>query len=197
VAASNAYAAVTVVPRIAVRLPLALPEPDGFVVGEHQTWPRVVGRVEYVRGRLEYMPPCGKNQRRVAVDVVTELNLWRREHTDFVVGANEAGMLLEGEVRGADAAIWRAGEPSGNELARTPPVLAVEICGEDEPLESLLGKASWYLGHGVEVVWTIVPDTRRVHVTTKKGTVEVADRIPESSSLPGLAPLLADFFRQL
>jgi Uma2 family endonuclease len=196
-AASTAYAPITIVPRIAVELPLVLPLPDGFDVEHHETWPRVVGRVEYVDGRLRYMPPCGKNQQRVAVDVVTELNLWRREHVEFIVGANEAGMLLGGEVRGADAAVWRGGEAANNEFARTPPVLAVEICGEDEPVETLLVKAAWYLEHGVEIVWTIVPDTRRVHITTASGTIVVTERIPESSLLPGLAPLVASFFRQL
>ncbi|MBX3224987.1 MAG: Uma2 family endonuclease [Labilithrix sp.] len=196
-AASTAYAPMTVVPRIAVKLPLVVPEPDGFVAARYETWPKVVGRLEYVGGRLEYMPPCGKNQQRVAVDVATELNLWRRDHVDFVVGANEAGMLLDGEVRAADAAVWRAGEPSNNELARTPPVLAVEICGEDESLETLLEKAAWYLERGAEAVWTVVPETRSVHVTTSAGTVEVTGRIPETPSLPDLSPLVADFFRQI
>lgn len=196
-AATSVYAPVTVVPRIAVELPLVLPEPEGFDFARLETWPAVVGRLEYVDGRLEYMPPCGKNQQRVAVDVATELNLWRRERAEFVVGANEAGMLLGGEVRGADVAIWRAGEPSGNEFARTPPVLAVEICGEDEPLDAMLEKAAWYLEHGVEVVWTVVPGTRSVHVSTAAGTTETKDRIAEHASLPGLAPAVADFFRQL
>jgi Uma2 family endonuclease len=197
VAATNAYAPVTVVPRIAVRLPLALPEPEGFVFERPETWPRVTGRVEYVGGRLMYMPPCGKNQQRVAVDVTTELNLWRRNHPEFIVGGNEAGMLLDGEVRGADAAVWRSGEPATNEFARIAPVLAVEVCGDDEPLETLLAKATWYLEHGVEIVWTIAPETRRVHITTKSGTVEVSDRIPESALLPGLSPSVSNFFQQL
>lgn len=73
----------------------------------------------------------------------------------------------------------------------------MEICDEDEPVAALLEKAAWYLAHGVEIVWTIDPETRHVHVTTAAGTVVVSDRIPEASSLPGLAPLVADFFRQL
>src|SRR5260370_15949804 len=85
--------------------PIALPEPDGFAVEQSQTWPEVTGRLEYVGGRLEYMPPCGEVQQRVAVDVVTELNLWRRKHPEWVVGGNEAGMFLGGEVRAADAAV--------------------------------------------------------------------------------------------
>ena len=194
---SNAYAEVTVVPRIAVHLPLALPAPDGFVVARPETWPLVTGRLEYTDGRLEYMPPCGKNQQRVAVDVVTELNLWRRGHPGYVVGGNEAGMLLGGEVRGADAAVWRAGEPAGNDFARTPPVLAVEVCGEDEPATMLLAKARWYLEHGVERVWIVDPATRTVHVVTSQGTVEVVDRIPEAASLPGLSLSVVELFRQI
>jgi Uma2 family endonuclease len=193
----DAYADVTVVPRIAVRFPLPLPAPGGFVVARHETWPRVTGRLEYASGRLEYMPPCGKNQQRVAVDVVTELNLWRRAHPGFVVGGNEAGMLLGGEVRGADAAVWRTGEPASDEFARTAPVLAVEVCGEDEPAEMLLAKARWYLEHGVERVWIVDPAARRVHVVTGDAALEVEDRIPETPSLPGLSLAVADLFRQI
>lgn len=196
-AASSAYTSMTVVPRIAVALPLPLPLPDGFVVEDRSTWPRVVGRLEYVEGRLEYTPPCGKGQQRVAVDVVTELNLWSRSQGWFVVGGNEAGMLLDGEVRAADAGVWRDGEPATNELARTAPILAVEICGEDEPLAAMLTKAAWYLEHGVEVVWTVVPEARAVHVTTRVGTVVATERTPEHPSLPGLSVALSDLFRQL
>jgi Uma2 family endonuclease len=197
VTAANAYAEVTVVPRIAIRLPLALPLPDGFLVERPETWPSVTGRLEYAGGKLEYMPPCGKNQQRVAVDVVTELNLWRREHPGFVVGGNEAGMLLDGEVRGADAAVWRAGEPAGNDFARTPPILAVEVSGQDESADALLVKARWYLRHGVECVWIVDPERRHVCVVSAQGTAECADRIPEWPSLPGLSPRVDDLFRQL
>lgn len=178
-------------------LPLPLPIPAGFDAARPQTWPRVTGRLEYVQGRLEYMPPCGKNQQRVCVDVVTELGVWCRARTGFIVGGNEAGMLLGGEVRGADAAVWRAGEEAGDEFARTAPVLAVEVCGEDESGPMLTAKARWYLDHGVERVWVVDPMTRRVHVVTAEGVVEAVDRIPEAPSLPGLSPWVKDLFRQI
>ncbi len=195
--AVNPYADVTVVPRIAIRFPLALPEPARFEVDRSETWPRVDGRLEYVEGRLEFMPPCGEMQQRVAIDVGTELNFWRRSHPEFVVGGNEAGMLLGGEVRGADVAIWRGAFPPRSGFARVAPVLAVEIVGEDEPVDALRDKARWYLGHGVEIVWIVVPATRSVMVVTVDAELEAAERIPESSALPGLAPLVGDFFRQL
>jgi Uma2 family endonuclease len=201
VAASNRYAEVTVVPKIAIRLPLALPAPDGFDVERPATWPEVTGRLEYVHGKIEYMPPCGELQQRTAVDVVTELNLWARARGDFVVGANEAGMLLGGEVRAADAAVWsRAslGAPAGG-FARVAPVLAVEVAGPDESAEDLAPKVAWYLGHGVRVVWVVVPTERCVAVTTSEGTRTLAAhaRVPVHPLLPGLEPSVATFFRQL
>jgi Uma2 family endonuclease len=195
--AANPYADVTLVPRIAVRFPLVLPAPAGFDSERPETWPRVEGRLEYVRGRLEFMPPCGEVQQRVAIDIGTELNVWRRSHPEFVVGGNEAGMLLGGEVRGADVAVWRGGFPPRSGFARTAPVLAVEIVGEDEGAEALRAKARWYIEHGVPLVWVVEPEARSVEVHTAQGVTRVADRIPESALLPGLAPFVADFFRQL
>lgn len=182
-----------------MHFPLVLPAPEGFEVACPSTWPGVAGRLEYVGGRLEYTPPCGEVQQRTAADVVTELNIWRREHPEFVVGGNEAGMLLGGEVRAADAAVWRNAGRSGEGFARLPPVLAVEVAGIDDMSEALLEKARWYLAHGVETVWIVLPSSRSVRVVTAATIVEVATgkRLPQPLSLAGLAPLVADFFRQL
>jgi Uma2 family endonuclease len=198
VATANSYADITVVPRIALRLPLDLPVPDGFDVAVPESWPTVTGRLEFVGGRLEYMPPCGEIQHRTVVDVLTELNLWRREHTSFVVGGNEAGMLLGGEVRAADAAVWRNGPATGG-FARTPPLLAVEVSGVDDTLDLLRDKARWYLDHGVATVWIVVPEARSVSVVTHEGETEVTadERVPEPAGLQGLSPVAASFFRQL
>ena len=198
VAAATSYAEVTVVPRIALRLPLELPVPEAFDVSAPETWPEVTGRLEFVDGRLEYMPPCGEIQQRTAVDVLTELNLWRRERPGFAVGGNEAGMLLGGEVRAADAAVWCA-SPASNGFARTAPLLAVEVAGVDDTVDLLRGKARWYLDHGVPTVWIVVPNVRRVMVLTREGETEWAEEatLPEPIGLDGLSPLVASFFRQL
>lgn len=197
----EAYLDVTIVPRVAVELPLALPLPDGFVPDRRETWPALPGRLEFVQGRLLYMPPSGDLHQETAVDVSTELNLWRRGHAEFVVGGNEAGMVLGGEVRAADVAIWKrsaVGEDTGG-FRRAPPVLAVEIAGPDDSVDSLRGKADWYLGHGVEVVWILSPADRAVHIVTPSGTrkLGVADSTPDHPALPGLAPRVADLFRQI
>jgi len=187
-----------VVPRIAVTLPLALPAPEGFDVARLETWPTTHGRLEFVGGRLEYMPPCGEAQQRTAVDVVTELNLWRRKHPEFVVGGNEAGMLLGGEVRAADAAVWPAGPASGG-LAQTAPLLAVEVAGVDDTESLLEEKARWYLAHGVATVWIVIPQSRSAKVVTASGQTPVVrdERMPAPAGLADLTPAVSSFFTQL
>jgi Uma2 family endonuclease len=196
----NPYEA-TAVPRGAVELPLRLPSPPGFQPDRLETWPNVEGRLEYVQGALWFMPPCGDDQQDTAADVVAELAIWGRSHTEFVVGTNEAGMKLGDEVRGADAAVWRRADlgPSTGGFRRVPPVLAVEIAGRDDTVAMLREKASWYLDHGVEVVWLLVPPAREVIVIGSAGEAEYGrgDRLPEHPSLPELAPRVADLFRQL
>ncbi len=191
----------TIVPRSSVVFPLRMQEPHGFDVDNLNTWPRTEGRVEYVAGALWFMPPCGDDQQYTAADVVTTLTLWCRAHPGFVVGSNEAGMKLGGEVRAADAALWRETDLSGRSggLQRVPPVLAVEVAGRDDTIGMLRDKADWYLERGVEVVWIVEPATRRVVVVTDGEVVELdaRERLPEHAELPGLTPEVADLFRQL
>lgn len=192
----------TVVPRGAVSFPLHLPIPEGFDANRPETWPKVTGRLEYIGGALWYMPPTGDDQQDTTSDVVTELNNWRRAHPDFVVATNEAGMKLGGEVRGADAAVWRKSDlPAQNTggFRRVPPILAVEIAGKDDAIELLEAKTLWYFEHGVELVWLLVPRTRTMRVITRATEQELtlSDRVPPHPTLPGLEPRVADLFRQL
>jgi Uma2 family endonuclease len=198
--ARSAYLEWTPVPRIAIALPLPLPWPDGFAPADPATWPAVHGRLEYVHGRLLYMPPCGDEQQDTAADAVFELGSWCRQHDGFVVAGNEAGMMLGPDVRGADAAVWRsvdAGPYSGG-FRRLPPLLAVEVAGKDEEAAELLGKAEWYLEHGVEVVWVLDPRTATVLVKTRAGLHRAGpgEAVPPHPSLPGLGPRVDDLFRQ-
>jgi Uma2 family endonuclease len=200
-ATKSAYRDWTPVPTIAITLPLELPLPDGFDHQELETWPLVEGRLEYVDGRLLYMPPSGDEQQDTVADVTVELGLWTRAHPDFLASTNEAGMILGRDVRAADAAVYRrtdVGSYTGG-LRRVPPVLAVEVAGKDEPPELLSEKASWYLERGVEVVWILVPRAHHVIVNTLAGRVELGpgDRLPAHPSLPGLEPRVNDLFRQI
>jgi hypothetical protein len=88
--------------RADVRFPVEWRAPEGFRPDEPSTWPQVAGRLEFVDGRIQYIPPCGEVQQDVATDATITLGLWARDRPEFVVGSNEAGMIIGDEVRAAD-----------------------------------------------------------------------------------------------
>lgn len=188
-------------PRGGVRFPFELTPPPGFRVDQPSTWPKVPGRLEYVGERLLYMPPCGDRQGKIVASVMGVLEPWGETHSEFEVAGNEIGMILDGEVRGADAAIRRRPEvEEGTDgFWRTPPVLAVEVAGQDEEEPELREKARWYLRHGVRTVWLILPKTREVLVLhgSDESKHRGGERLPADPDLPGLNPTVDRLFRQL
>jgi len=181
-----------------VRFPVELVPPDGFDPARLETWPRVEGRLEWVGGRLLYMPPCGEMQQATVTDVVVVLGLWQRTHPEFSVGTNEAGMRLGEDSRGADAGVWRQ-RPQRWGFRREPPVLAVEVAGQDEDADALREKARWSLTQEVPVVWIVLPGQREVIVVTSAGERHhaIGEQLPVHEALPGLQPQVADLFRQV
>lgn len=186
--------------RTGVRFPVEL-RPRGLNGDDPSTWPEAEGRLEWVEGRLLYMPPYADIQQDVAVDLVHVLRSWSETKAGFVVGGNEAGMRLGKDIRAADAAVWlrAAVGPSKGRLRDAPPLLAAEVAGQDEDEGSLRDKAAWYLRHGVGIVWLIFPDSREVMVlsSASEARYRVTEQIAEDERLPGLAPLVELFFVQL
>ena len=196
-----AYPDVIPVPE-SVRFPVELEPPKGFQPEDPASWPDVEGRLEWVGGRLLFMPPCGDVQQGVAVSVAVVLGTWGEAHPEFFVGGNEAGMLLQGDVRGAGGAVWRfedLGRLTGG-YVRIPPLLAVEVAGREEGEPELRTKATWYFAHGVGVVWIVLPHSREVVVLTMEGHDSrhgSGSTLPPIDALPGLAPPVDRFFSQL
>jgi Uma2 family endonuclease len=188
-------------PRGSVRFPIELIPPPGFRADDPQTWPAIDGSLEYVDGRLLYMPPSGDVQQDVCSAVTGVLFAWIKAHAEFVVGSNEAGMILGGDTRGADAAVWRRADaraPTGR-YRRTAPVLAVEVAGAEQHEAELRDKARWYLDAGVELVWIVLPESREVVVLsrTRDDRLRSGERLAPVASLPDLQPEVAEFFLQL
>src|SRR2546422_1057362 len=105
------------------------------------------------------------------------------------------------DARGAGGAVGgRDPVPRGRgRYMRAPPILAVEVAGREEGEPELREKARSYLGHGVAVVWLVLPETREVLVVTAGGETRhaVGERLPPHPALPGLGPAVERFFRQL
>lgn len=197
------YDEVIPVPR-AARLPIELHPPPGFDPANPRTWPEVIGRLEFVDGRLLYMPPCGEEQQVVTVQVAHLMRRWGEAHPHFDVGGNEAGMVLGTDVRGADVGVWPRPDltvPRTREFRRKPPLLAVEVAGRDdaEDESALLAKASWYLKHGVRCVWLILPETREVVVVEASGRRRFGELavLPEPPEIPGLVIQVREIFSVL
>lgn len=147
------------------------------------------------------MPPCGDVQQDVVSSVVHALCSWADSHPGFLVGSNDAGMMLGGDVRAADAAVWKrdqAGEHTGR-YRRTPPVLAVEVAGQDEAEPELREKAQWYLSRGVTTVWIVLPTPREVLVISSAGESRhrSGEALPDIADLAELKPGVELFFAQL
>lgn len=97
--------------RASIRFPLRMTIPPGFRAQRPSTWPSVDGRLEFVEGELLFMPPRADYQQDVSAEIVRLLGNWSVEHPEFIVAGNEAGMLLNGEVRGADIRCSRSRWP--------------------------------------------------------------------------------------
>jgi Uma2 family endonuclease len=73
------------------------------------------------------------------------------------------------------------------------------VAGQDEDEDVLRNKAQWYLDHGVELVWLILPSTREVIVIERASELRCSavDQLVEHPSLPGLTPKVSELFAQL
>jgi Uma2 family endonuclease len=184
-----------------VRFPVELTPPEGFDPARIETWPDVEGRLEWVAGRLLYMPPCGDRQQDTIADVVVALGLWVHAHPEFVLGTGDAGMHIGEDIRGADAAIWRRADigPLTGGFRAAPPLLAVEVAGRDERERQLRDKAGWYFRAGVGVVWIVLPEDREILVLTRASETRrrVGERLPPDARLPDLVPVVEDLFVQI
>jgi Uma2 family endonuclease len=188
----------------AAKLPIELEPPAGFDPPDVRTWPRVEGRLEFVDGRLLYMPPCGSEQAALAARIAHLLSRWCEARTGFFVGANEPGVVLGKDVRAPDVAIWARPDPRPplrRAFATVPPLLAVEVAGRDdsEDESALLRKAKWYLRHGVKTVWLVLPESREVVVLRKDSTRRLGlnDTLPAPPELPGLSVAAVEIFSVL
>jgi Uma2 family endonuclease len=148
-----------------------------------------------------HMPPCGDTQQDVTGSVAGILDRWLDDHGEFTFGTKEAGVMLGEEVRGADAAVWLRSDvtPHTGGYRTVPPILAVEVAGQDEGEIALRAKAGWYLDRGVKVVWIVLPDPRQILVARPGGESRFreGERLPPHPDLPGLEPEVGHFFRRL
>lgn len=104
-------------------------------------------------------------------------------------------------MRGADVAyisytrMPRDEEPRG--FLRVPPELVVEVVGERQSWKRVVAKAGEYFALGVDRVWVIDPDKRRIFAHRDDAEPLIWDgsaKIGDARILPGFQCKLADIF---
>jgi len=130
-----------------------------------------LGPCELIRGEVVSLSPGGYQHSRLSVKIAFLIEKWAVENNRGRVIGNEAGLIVASEpdtVRGADIAyvsfdrLPKGSMPPG--FFETPPELVVEIVGKGQGWTEKVEKVGEYLRMGVDRVWVIDPDTRRVHI---------------------------------
>ncbi len=172
--------------------------------GEFQEIAPRLGPCELVRGEVVRLSPGGFRHSRVAMRIGWLLETWAQQSGLGRVIGVEAGFLVEqapDTVRGADVAYisWqrlpKGREPTG--FCDTPPELVVEVRGEGQSWRELLAKAGEYLTMGVNRVWVVDPEKRRVHILRPDESPSVLyerDTVADSEILPGFTCSAGEFF---
>jgi len=163
-----------------------------------------LGTCELDRGQVAPLSASGFRHNRSAMNLAFLLETWARKRRCGRVVTNEIGIVTErkpGTVRGADVAyisyvrMPRDQEPRG--FLRVPPELVIEVVGERQSWKRVVTKAGEYFKLGVDRVWVIDPDKRRVFAYRADAEPLIWDgkaRVADAQILPGFQCKLGDIF---
>jgi Uma2 family endonuclease len=126
----------------------------------------------------------------------------RKKRKGYVV-CNDTGVVLEHDpdtVRGPDIAYFEDAErweDLPEKWGVTVPRLIVEIISPNDGAQYINDKIGDYLRNGVEVIWVIDPDSKRINVYSKNEGVKTLtekDTITGGKVLPGFRCKVTGFF---
>ncbi len=164
-----------------------------------------IGPCELVGGEVIALSPGGFRHSRITVNAAFLVEVWARQTGRGRVLIDEAGIVVENDpdtVRGADVVyisydrLPREDTPTG--FCTVPPELVVEVIGKGQGWREMVEKAGEYLGMGVDRVWVIDPDTRRVHILRSDHepiALSEDETLADEAILPGFSCRVAEFFR--
>jgi len=170
---------------------------------EFETFAEQIGPCELVRGEIVRLTFSDYPASRVASNVAYLLEDWSNR-SKLGRGLINVGVVLETDpdtVRGADVAyisyrrLPKGRSPEG--FLKTPPELVVEIVGKGQGWGEMVEKASEYLRRGVDRVWIINPETRRLHMyraDAEPVMLSGNDRLSDEAILPGFSCRVEEFF---
>ena len=172
---------------------------DEFEAVAHQ-----LGPCELVRGEVITLSPGGFAHSRHTAVLAFLLGRWESQTRLGRVLTCEMGVVVEQDpdtVRGGDVVYYsyerlpREATPEG--FCRVPPNLIVEIVGKGQGWRAMVRKTSEYLAMGVDRVWVVDPQTRRVHIFRPDAEPIILsgdDTLTDETVLPGFTRKISDLF---
>ena len=158
---------------------------------------------DLIDGRFVPMPPTGWPHARAEVRVSTRLAQFVEAHALGAVLAGEAGIVIRrgpDTLRGADVAFvsnQRLARASADGYLDVAPELIVEIVSPNDRWTQITAKLEDYFSIGVELVWLVDPQRRRVSCyrsPTDLAVLEPGDTLTAEPMLPGFALPVAELF---
>ena len=151
--------------------------------------------IEVSRPRRAHCIVCGNAARMLG-------NFTFRKKKGYIA-TNDTGVVLDRDpdtVRGPDIAYFEdveRWEDVPEKWGDTVPRLIVEVVSPNDTAQYIIDKIADFFRSGVEVVWVIDPDTKRVNVYSKNEGVQTLtekDTLTGGDVLPGFRCKVANFF---
>lgn len=160
-------------------------------------------RAELIAGRFVPMPPTGWPHASAEADISGELRQFVKRRGLGVVLSGEAGIIIRrgpDTVRGADVAYIsneRLAQAAPEGYLDVAPELIVEIVSPNDRWTDITAKLEDYFSIGVELVWVVDPQRRRV--SCYRGPTELAllgpgDTLTAEPMLPGFELSVSELF---
>lgn len=160
-------------------------------------------RRELIAGELMEMTPGGGEHGQLAVELMTVVGGWVRTNRLGRCFAAKTGFRLASDpdtVRAPDGAFIcaaRVPEPIPAGFMTVVPDLVLEVVSPNDRRRDVLAKVGDWLEAGVQVVWVLWPEERRLTVFRSASdicVVESSDTLTCESLLPGFALPLRELF---
>lgn len=178
------------------------PSKEKLMTGEELLAMGDIGQCELIDGRIVHMTPAGGEHGVIEFHLGGELSSFVRQRKLGWVMGGETGMYIRRRpdtVRGADivfVSFQRLAKPTKGFL-EIAPELVVEIMSPDDRWQAMREKLADYFSIGVERVWVVEPQTRKVLVfssTTDVAEYHEEDTLRGEGALEGFAIRVGDLF---